>query len=119
MLKSCRVCRRPSPTAICATCAQLPEQQGGRARPSHRYDAEYVRNAAAIVHAARAAWSRGEAVVCVICTKPIPEPAPGMTLSRVLTVEHVRPRRDGGGSGLANLGPAHAACNYGWRRRVN
>ena len=47
---------------------------------------------------------------CVICGKPF---QPGQKI----TVEHIVPLRKGGTNVLANLGPAHAACNIGWNRK--
>jgi hypothetical protein len=34
-----------------------------------------------------------------------------------VTAEHIVPVRQGGTSEAANLGPAHARCNYAWNRK--
>jgi hypothetical protein len=109
MRKPCRVCRRPSLSAICDSCKRGQEL----ARPSRQdrgYDTEYDRNARAVRDACARAWAAGGVVTCVICQLPIAGPGQ-------LTVEHRRPVRDGGGSDLLNLAPAHGGCNYGWRAR--
>jgi 5-methylcytosine-specific restriction endonuclease McrA len=68
------------------------------------YDGEYQRNKPLVIAQARNGWP------CVICGKPF---QPGQKI----TVEHIVPLRKGGTNVLANLGPAHAACNIGWNRK--
>ena len=54
--------------------------------------------------------NRGESdIPCVICGLPI-------SAGQSWSVEHVKALRHGGTNEPANLGPAHSACNYGWRR---
>lgn len=109
MRKPCRRCRRPSKTSICEDCLKAQE----RARPSRQdrgYDAEFDRNSALIRAEAGRVWGSGGVVACVVCGRAIPGPGD-------LTIEHRRAVRDGGTNALPNLGPAHARCNYGWRRR--
>ena len=103
MLKPCRVCKRPSRSPICDACRGAQE----RARPSRGergYGGAYTRAREEL----RAQFRPGE-TQCVICRLVI------HTL-REWSCEHIRPLRDGGSSDLANLGHAHASCNYGWRR---
>lgn len=142
MRKPCRVCGRVSAQAICP----IHRKAAQAARPSRQargLDAEYDRNRAALLDRVRPAVRahpctcppapRAPAVnsqtetqshnlwcptcgapACVICGRgfTLADLAPGK-----LTAEHLRPRRDGGSNELANLGPAHASCNYGWRAR--
>lgn len=92
-------------TLRCPACQGVATQQRN-ARPSSTsrgYDAEYERNRPAVIQQAR------HGRPCVICRKPI-------LASQKVTVEHVIPRRIGGGNGMDNLGPAHAWCNTGWNR---
>jgi 5-methylcytosine-specific restriction endonuclease McrA len=67
------------------------------------YDGEYQRNKPIIIQQGR------DGRPCVICRKPF-------TPRNKITVEHIKPLRDGGSNDLANLGPAHAWCNTGWNR---
>ena len=55
--------------------------------------------------------NRGESdISCVVCGLPI-------SAGQSWTLEHIKALRHGGSNDPANLGPAHPACNYGWRRR--
>jgi 5-methylcytosine-specific restriction endonuclease McrA len=108
MLKPCRRCKKPTAElgALCSICkrSKYQERPGRHARG---YDAAYDAGARDVRARARA----GE-TLCVICGGPIND------LS-ALTVEHITPLRHGGTSDRSNLGPAHAACNYGWRKGVS
>jgi hypothetical protein len=70
---------------------------------SRGYDGEYQRNKPLVIAQAR----NGRA--CVICKQ-------GIGPRQKVTVEHLKPLRDGGTSALSNLGPAHSACNTAWNR---
>lgn len=50
-------------------------------------------------------------ILCVVCGLPF-------LAGESWTAEHIKPLRDGGTSDRANLGPAHARCNFGWRGHV-
>jgi hypothetical protein len=76
------------------------------ARPSSSsrgYDGEYQRNKPIVIAQGRLGRP------CVICGKEF-------RTGDKITVEHIKPLRAGGTSKLANLGPAHTACNTGWNR---
>jgi hypothetical protein len=118
VLKPCLICGVPTNGSRC------PKHQVKQApRQARGYGAEYDRGGRGVREAARAAWAAGREVHCVICGLPIPNPDSqiGMPESVIrklrLTTEHITPRRAGGGNHAGNLGPAHARCNYGWRRR--
>jgi 5-methylcytosine-specific restriction endonuclease McrA len=119
LAKACRRCRRPTREigALCSICKKSAEA----ARPSRQqrgYDADYERAARDVIRGVRGAWARGERVWCVICKTPIPSPESGSVNHKLrLTIEHIVPLRDGGTNDASNLGPAHAGCNYGWRRK--
>ena len=70
---------------------------------SRGYDGEYQRNKPLIIAQAR------NGRPCWICKKRI-------TPRQKVTVEHIKPLRDGGSSTMANLAPAHSACNTAWNR---
>jgi 5-methylcytosine-specific restriction endonuclease McrA len=89
----------------CSTDQATWQQKHPRPSSSARgYDGEYQRNKPIVIAQGR----KGRP--CVICGKPF-QP------HQKITIEHIVPLRKGGTSRLANLGPAHPACNTGWNRR--
>ena len=97
----------------CPACRTTTEQQRDQQRGTRQqrgYNAEYDRNRTIIIQTAITAARAGHPQPCWICRKPC-------LATHNLTAEHKTPLRNGGTSQLANLAPAHAACNYGWRRR--
>lgn len=93
--------------SYCEPCTPIRLRRDNRARRQDRgYDSAYDRARAEMI---AIAWNRHQP--CVICGK-------GFARKREITAEHLTPLRDGGGSDLANLGPAHAPCNSGWRRNL-
>lgn len=141
MRKPCLVCGVPTNGSRCPAHEVVREHE--RSRQERGYDAEYDRGVRGVREAARRAWNAGSAPVCVICGGLIPFVRNVKNVGNVgnardvpqdrnagngqhvrfrgihpesLTVEHIVPIRDGGTNEPANLGPAHARCNYGWRR---
>jgi len=92
-------------TLRCPAC-QATATANRNQRPSSSargYDGEYQANKPIVIEQGR----RGRP--CHICGKPF-------TARNKITVEHIKPVREGGGSELENLAPAHTWCNYGWNR---
>lgn len=92
-------------TLRCPPCQAIATAKRNE-RPSSTsrgYDAEYERNRPIVIEQGR------QGRRCVICGKPF-------TAANKITVEHIKPLREGGTNDLANLGPAHAWCNTGWNR---
>ena len=92
-------------TMRCPGCQQHATARRN-ARPSSStrgYDGEYQRNKPLVIQQGRSGRP------CVICGRPF-------TADQKVTVEHIKPRRQGGGNELANLGPAHSECNTAWNR---
>jgi len=92
-------------TLKCPPCQQIATTKRNQ-RPSSSargYDGEYQRNKQLIIEQGR------NGRPCVICHKPF-------TPEQKITAEHLVPRRNGGGSELGNLGPAHAWCNTAWNK---
>ena len=104
----------------CPTCQTTADQRHRELRATaaaHRpttaqrgYGAAYQHNQAIIVARAIAAARAGQPQPCWLCHKPCLE-------GQKLTAEHKVPRRQGGGHDLANLAPAHTACNTAWNRK--
>lgn len=94
---SCRRCGKPGPSSFCDTCRG--ETYGSQ---------EYRSNSAYIRDWDRGILKRGGLVHCVICEQRITDPDD-------ITVEHIRSVSEGGTNSLANLGSAHARCNYSKR----
>lgn len=95
--RSCRVCGKPG-GSLCAAHAR---------RQARGYGSAYTRNRAVLVRQVLA----NPRIPCCICGR-------GFIGARLrdITAEHLIPVREGGSSELSNLAPAHARCNYGWRR---
>lgn len=93
-------------TLRCPDCqTQITAKRNARPNSSSRgYDGEYQRNKPVVITQGRT----GRA--CVICRKPFRQ-------GQKITVEHIKPLRQGGTNELANLGPAHSWCNTGWNRK--
>lgn len=93
-------------TRRCPPCqAHATQRRNQRPSSSQRgYDGEYQRNKPLVIAQARAGRP------CVICKKPF-------TARNKITVEHLKPLRQGGTNNLANLGPAHAWCNTAWNKK--
>ena len=93
-------------------------------RDARGYDARYARARALIAGGVRGRAREGLPVACVICKKRIAicesqiVNAKCVNHKSCFTIEHVTPLRLGGSNDLANLGPAHPSCNYGWRRKA-
>lgn len=103
--KSCRVCGAITAGSICNDCRN--DQERLRDRPSSTkrgYDANYRAQRLKVVEAAR----RGEP--CCICHE-------AFGYDELVTAEHIVPLRQGGTNERANLGPAHARCNFAWNRK--
>lgn len=96
-LVACGRCGKPDRKALCDACRSATYGSG-----------EYQQNSALIRAEVQRRMSLGIVVRCVICGAPLARP-------RDVTVEHIRPARQGGGNELSNLGPAHARCNYAKR----
>ncbi len=102
----CRSCGRPG-KALCDPCKALRES----VRPSRQargYDTAYDQNRRQIVSRVLA----DPTVPCSLCGRSFVGCKPSE-----ITAEHRIPLRYGGTSDLGNLTPAHAKCNYGWRRK--
>ena len=110
MKKSCLDCRRWTYSGSrCDTCAGKMEarRQARRAsRQDRGYDAEYDRNRGLLIWRVKVAQRRGQIVPCFRCGEPVGDD---------VTADHIVPWRDGGANSLANLAPAHSACNSGAR----
>lgn len=108
LLKPCRVCGVPSKRGVCEV-HKRSRQDSRPPRNQRGYDAEYDKARRALRDAVAQALEEGRPVACCICGGPILRLAD-------FSAEHVRPVRHGGQT-RGNLGPAHKACNYGWRKR--
>ena len=103
--RPCIGCGKPG-KSLCDVCRAIREsRQPQPSRQSRGYNSEYDRNRRIVIERA---WSHNES--CCICGF-------GFRSKSDITAEHVIPRRAGGSNALANLGPAHKRCNYGWRRK--
>lgn len=109
--RRCKTCgqlydKDTAPGWRCPTC-QAKRTTELQARPSSStrgYDGEYQRNKPVIIAQGR------NGRPCVICHKPI-------TPRQKVTVEHIKPLREGGTNDLTNLGPAHSDCNTAWNKK--
>ena len=102
----CRSCGKPG-KALCDPCKALREAVRP-SRQSRGYDTTYDQNRRQIVSQVLL----DPAVPCSLCGRSFVGYQP-----HEITAEHRIPLRYGGSSDMANLAPAHARCNYGWKRK--